>query len=136
MSKGDITRDRILDVAFRLAAAEGLERLSLADIARGIGISKSGIFAHFQSKGVLQVEMLKTGADKFVRAVMAPAFEKPCGLPRLHALFHNWMEWANSPSLPGGCLLMAASVEVDDRDGPLRDVVVSLQRDLLGALAR
>ena len=82
------------------------------------------------------MEMLRTGADKFVRAALLPAFQKPRGVPRLEAIFQNWMEWTNSPTLPGGCLLMAASVEMDDRDGPVRDVVVSLQRELLAALAK
>src|SRR5438270_436486 len=134
LQKGTDTRERILDTSFRLAAAVGLGGLSLSDIARQIGISKSGIFAHFRSKELLQMEMLRTGADKFVRAALLPAFQKPRGVPRLEAIFQNWMEWTNSPTLPGGCLLMAASVEMDDRDGPVRDVVVSLQRELLAAL--
>src|SRR5436190_2567813 len=108
MAKGTDTRERILDTAFRMAAAEGLEGLSLAEIAQSTGISKSGIFAHFRSKGLLQMEMLRAGADKFVRASILPAFQQPRGLPRLQALFDNWIQWVNSPTLPGGCLLMAA----------------------------
>src|SRR3954470_3303807 len=136
MSKGADTRDRILDTAFRMAAAEGLDGLSLSQIASVTGISKSGIFAHFVSKEQLQIDMLRTGAARFVDTAMAPAFRQPRGLPRLLALFDNWMQWTTSPRLPGGCLMMAAAVEWDDREGPVRDVVVALQRELLGSLAK
>src|SRR5207237_10062257 len=127
MAKGADTRERILDTAFRMAAAEGLEGLSLAEIAQSTGISKSGIFAHFRSKELLQMEMLRAGADKLVRAAILPAFQKPRGVPRLDALFQTWMEWANSPPLPGGCLLMATWYELNDRDSPSLAVVVLLQ---------
>ena len=136
MSKGTETRERILDTAFRMAAAKGLEGLSLSEIASVTGVSKSGIFAHFVSKEQLQLDMLRTGAARFVETAMLPAFRHPRGLPRLLALFENWMQWTNSPRLPGGCLLMAAAVEWDDREGAVRDVVVALQRELLAALAK
>jgi AcrR family transcriptional regulator len=136
MTKGSDTRERILDTAFRMAAVLGLDGLSLSDIATQLGISKSGIFAHFRSKELLQIEMLRTGATKFVETVLAPAFRQPRGLPRLIAAFNNWIQWTNNPRLPGGCLLMAAAVEMDDRDGPVRDVVVSLQRELLASMAK
>jgi AcrR family transcriptional regulator len=134
--KGAETRDRILDTAFRMAAQEGLEGLSLGDIAQQLGMSKSGLFAHFQSKEELQIEMLRTGAGRFVASVLLPAFRKPRGLPRLRALLENWMRWATAPELPGGCLMLAASVELDDREGPVREVLVGFQKELLAALAK
>jgi AcrR family transcriptional regulator len=134
--KGAETRDRILDTAFRMAAQEGLEGLSLGDIALQLGMSKSGLFAHFQSKEELQIEMLRTGAGRFVASVLLPAFRKPRGLPRLRALLENWMRWATAPELPGGCLMLAASVELDDREGPVREVLVGFQKELLAALAK
>jgi len=135
-SKGAGTRDRILDVAFRLAAREGLDGLSLGDISKQLGISKSGLFAHFQSKEELQIDLLRTGAARFTADVLLPAFRKPRGLPRLRALLENWMRWTTSPELPGGCLMLAACAELDDREGPVRDVLVGFQKELLAALAR
>ncbi len=134
--KGEATRERILDSAFRLAAREGLEGLSLGDIARQLGMSKSGLFAHFQSKEGLQIDLLRTGAARFAAAVLLPAFRKARGLPRLRAVFDNWIRWTTAPQLPGGCLMMAASVELDDQIGPVRDVLVAFQRELLATLAR
>ncbi|HZR07596.1 MAG TPA: TetR/AcrR family transcriptional regulator, partial [Myxococcales bacterium] len=137
MAKGLQTRDRILDTAFRLAARDGLEGLSLAGLAGELGMSKSGLFAHFGSKEELQLEMLRTASDLFVAKVLAPSFRQPRGLPRVKALFENWRRWATDPGLPGGCIFVAAAAELDDRDrSPVRDYVVSQQQALLQAVAR
>jgi len=136
VAKGSETRDRILDTAFRLAAREGLDGLSLAALAGKLGLSKSGLFAHFTSKEELQLEMLRVASEKFVEQVMAPAFKQPRGLPRLRALFGNWLRWATDPKLPGGCVFVAAAAELDDREGPVRDYVASQQQGLLQSIAR
>jgi AcrR family transcriptional regulator len=136
MAKGLQTRERILDTAFRLAARDGLEGLSLSALAETLGLSKSGLFAHFTCKEELQLEMLRVASDKFVEQVMAPAFKQPRGLPRLRALFGNWLRWATDPKLPGGCVFVAAAAELDDRAGPVRDFVAAQQRGLLQAIAR
>jgi len=136
VSKGLQTRDRILDTAFRLAARDGLEGLSLSTLATELGLSKSGLFAHFRSKEDLQMEMLQTGADKFVESVMVPAFREPRGLPRLNALFERWIRWATDPDLPGGCIFVAAASELDDREGRVRELVVAHERRLLETIAR
>jgi AcrR family transcriptional regulator len=136
MGKGAATRDKILDAAFRLAARDGLQGLSLSQLAGQLGVSKSGLFAHFRSKEDLQLETLKAGATRFEEAVVRPAFAEPRGLPRIRRLFDNWIRWSKDPSLPGGCLLMAAATEFDDREGPVRDYLVAVERQLLGSLAR
>ena len=136
MTKGLQTRDRILDTAFRLAARDGLDGLSLSGLAGELGMSKSGLFAHFTSKEELQLELLRTASERFVANVMVPSFKQPRGLPRIKALFENWRRWASDPALPGGCLFVAASAEVDDREGPVRAYVVEQQQALLQAIAR
>ena len=135
MAKGLQTRERILDTAFRLAARDGLEGLSLAGLAGELGMSKSGLFAHFGSKEELQLEMLRTASDRFVAKVLLPAFRQPRGLPRVTALFENWRRWATDPSLPGGCIFVAAAAELDDREGPVRDYVVAKGRELVQSIA-
>src|SRR3954465_5718645 len=149
VSKGLQTRDRILDTAFRLAARDGLEGLSLSALATELGLSKSGLFAHFRSKEDLQMEMLQTGADKFVEsgmlqsgaekcgeAVRVPAFREPRGLPRLNALFERWIRWATDPDLPGGCIFVAAASALDDREGRVRELGGARERRLLETIAR
>jgi AcrR family transcriptional regulator len=134
MAKGLQTRDRILDTAFRLAARDGLDGLSLSTLAGELGLSKSGLFAHFTSKTDLQLELLRVASERFVEKVMAPAFKRPRGLPRFQALFDNWRRWVTD--LPAGCIFVAASAELDDRDGPVRAYVAAQQRGLLEAIAR
>lgn len=135
-AKGQETRERILDTAFRMAAREGLDGLSLSTLANELGISKSGLFAHFRSKEELQLEMLQLASDRFVNSVMVPAFQERRGLPRLSAIFENWVRWASDPALPGGCIFVAASSELDDHEGRVRDFVVVQQRLLLQAIGR
>jgi hypothetical protein len=75
-------------------------------------------------------------SDRFVEHVMAPSFHQARGLPRLRALFENWLRWATDPRLPGGCIFVAAAAELDDHEGPVRAYVVAQQRELLQAVAR
>ena len=136
MSKGADTRARILDRAFRLAARDGLDGLSLSVLAGEMGVSKSGLFAHFRSKEDLQLEILRTAAEEFTEAVIVPALARSRGVARVRALFELWLRWTSDPALPGGCLFFAAASEFDDREGPVRDYLVGAERELLGALAR
>src|SRR5947209_5344032 len=134
VTKGMHTRARILDVAFRVAARDGLRGMSLGALATEIGISKSGLFAHFRSKEDLQIATLQTASEGFQHTVLKPAFAKPRGLPRLRAIFEGWLRWTADPHLPGGCPFVAAAVELDDAEGPVREYVSSTLRDLHSAM--
>jgi len=136
MSKGDATRERILGEAFRVASRDGLEGLSIGGLAETLGMSKSGLFAHFGSKEDLQLEVLRAAARLFEDTVVRPAFRTPRGAPRIRQLFENWLRWANSPDTAYGCLFVTASVELDDHPGAARDFVVEVQKQLLEAIAR
>jgi AcrR family transcriptional regulator len=135
MRKGDETRAAILDRAVAEASRLGLEGLTIGNLARQVGLSKSGLFAHFGSKEELQLDVLAAGVERFVAQVMAPAFRAPRGLPRVEALFEGWLAWARQPALPGGCLFVALANELDDRPGPLRDRLVAYQRDWIDTVA-
>jgi AcrR family transcriptional regulator len=136
MSKGDDTRLRILESASRIASRDGLEGLSIGGLAATLGLSKSGLFAHFGSKEDLQVEVLKAAAARFEEVVLRPAFRAPRGEPRVRRLFTAWMRWVVDPSVPGGCLFVAAATELDDREGRPRDTLVGFQRELFAAIAK
>lgn len=135
MSKGDDTRERILDRAFRMASRNGLEGLSIGALATSLAMSKSGLFAHFGSKEELQLEVLRDAARRFEDTVLRPAFRAPRGTPRIRHLLENWVRWANS-SEAAGCVFVTAAVELDDKTGRTRDFVVEAQRQLLDAIAR
>ncbi|MCP4674027.1 MAG: TetR/AcrR family transcriptional regulator [Deltaproteobacteria bacterium] len=135
MSKGNQTREMILSVALAEASTSGLVGISIGGLARAVGLSKSGLYAHFQSKEDLQIQVLRTAGEQFIDSVMAPALREARGEPRVRAMFENWLIWSESDALPGGCLFIAAANEFDDRPGPLRDYLVQSQRDWLDSLA-
>ena len=136
MSKGADTRERILDRAFRLAGRDGLYGLSIGGLAGELGLSKSGLFAHFGSKEDLQIEVLRLAVQRFEQEVMRPAFRAPRGEPRIRRWFENWMAWLSDPATPGGCVMLTAAVELDDREGRLRDFLAGKQRQLFEGLTR
>ena len=135
MGKGEVTRHAILEHATSLASKVGLEGLSIGTLADALGLSKSGLFAHFKSKEALQVQVLEHAAERFVDAVVKPALKEPRGEPRLRALFERFMIWPRRKDLPGGCPFVAATAELDDRPGPARDLLVRQQRDWLETIA-
>jgi len=137
MRKGEQTRTLILNEAVALASQVGLEGLSIGSLAARLDLSKSGLFAHFGSKQDLQLQTLKQAQQRFEESVFRPALKTARGLPRLRALFANWLGWLKqNDELPGGCLILAASVEYDDRPGAVRELLLAGQRELRGALAK
>lgn len=135
MSKGEETRSAVLTHALALASRLGLDGVTIGLLADEVGLSKSGLFAHFKSKEALQVAILDEAAARFVAGVVSPALRKPRGEPRVRALYENWLQWIRSDFLPGGCIFIQAMVELDDRPGPARDRLVSTQRDWIDTLA-
>lgn len=136
-TKAANTKDLILTTAIKIASVHGIEGLTLGELAKAVGMSKSGLFAHFASKDQLQLEVLKKTTDHFVDVVMRPAFKEPRGVPRLMAMATNWFNYLNEEStLPGGSILIAASFELDDQPGVLRDYVQQAQKDLILNIAR
>jgi len=123
LRKGDATRAKILGEAERQAAVRGLFNVSLNDVADGVGLSKSGLFKHFESKEAMQEQLLLHATDRFMAFVWAPAEPLPPGRARLETIFDRWLDWAEVENAEGGCLIMAASVELDDQPGPLRDLL-------------
>ncbi len=133
--KGAQTKSLILESALKLVSVEGLGAISIGRLAKSVGLSKSGLFAHFDSKNALQEEVLERASNEFVASVVRPALKKPRGIPRLQAMFDNWLRWASSGRLPGGCIFVGAAVELDDKPGPLRDTLVKTQKDWIATLA-
>lgn len=129
-TKGEDTRAQILAAAVEQASAAGFESLTIGTLAERIGMSKSGLFAHFGSKLELQIAALDEAARQFTEAVFLPALKVPRGLRRLRALFENWISWPQRASLPGGCPIDAASREYNHQPGPMRDAVVARQKRL------
>jgi AcrR family transcriptional regulator len=133
-SKGAATRDAILDRAYGIACSSGLEGLSIGPLAQAVGMSKSGVFAHFGSREDLQLAVLDSAGRRFFDGVLVPALRAPRGLPRLRAIVHNWFDWVRQTS--GGCVLLGSVTEYDDRPGALRDRVLEHNQRWRAELAR
>jgi AcrR family transcriptional regulator len=126
-TKGEQTRTTILDAALQIASKLGLEGLTIGSLADATGMSKSGLFAHFGSREDLQLAVLEHFAQRYGEQVFVPVLKIERGLPRLRALFERWLEWTIASGLPGGCIMISAANEYDDRPGPIRDAVIANQ---------
>ena len=135
-SKGERTRAAILDAAFHIVSKAGLEGLTIGTLAAATGMSKSGLFAHFGSREELLIAVMDRGQQEFLKLVVNPALAKARGLPRLRALFLNWIDWTESADLPGGCPMIGGAIEFDDKPGPVRDTLAAGQRAWIGTLTR
>jgi len=127
LTKGEQTRVTILDEALKIASKLGLEGLTIGSLADATGMSKSGLFAHFGSREDLQLAVLEHAAQRYGEKVFVPVLKIERGLPRLRALFERWLDWALESGLPGGCIMISAAAEYDDRPGPIRDAVIANQ---------
>lgn len=135
-TKGERTREAILDEALRLVSKSGLDGLTIGTLAEATGLSKSGLFAHFGSREDLLLAVLEHGQRQFTDVVLKPALSKPRGIPRLRAMFTNWLEWTESADLPGGCPMIGGAAEFDDRPGAVRDLLAAGQRAWIDTLKR
>lgn len=122
--KGELTRALILDAALGLAGKAGIDALTIGVLAELTQMSKSGVFAHFGSREDLQVAVVEEYHHRFQREVFDAAMREPRGLPRLRALFTNWVRVATH-EISHGCIYMSGAFEYDDRPGPVRDALVA-----------
>jgi AcrR family transcriptional regulator len=122
-SDGERSYRAILDAAARLATLEGLEGLSIARVAGEIGMSKSGLFSHFDSKQDLQLATIATAEAIYAAEVVEPAMEVPEGRERLEELCERYLSYVGRGVFPGGCFFASTAAEWDTRPGPIRDRV-------------
>ena len=133
--KGQQTKAAIVDAALGLATQIGLEGLIIGALAEVMHMSKSGVFAHFGSREELQISVIREYHARFEDEVFFPALQQARGLPRLRALFQNWMN-RTSVEIDSGCLFISGAVEFDDRPGPVRDALADSVRSWLAAMYR
>ena len=133
-SDGERSRSAILREAAQLATVEGIEGLSISRLAQAVGMSKSGLFAHFGSKEELQLATIETASAVFDQQVVEPASLAPTGLERLQQLAENFLRHVEQSVFPGGCFFASVAAEMDTHPGPVRDLAVQLTDDWLRQL--
>ncbi len=135
LQKGQQTKNSIVEAALRLATQIGLEGLSIGALAEVTQMSKSGVFAHFGSREELQISVVREYFNRFEQEVFYPALQEPRGLPRVRALFANWMRRV-AEEIQSGCIFISGAVEFDDRPGPVREALAHSVQTWLAALNR
>jgi len=119
--RSGLTLAAILDTALEMAASDGLESLTIGEVARRLGLSKSGVFSRIGSREALQTAVIEEYDRRFLQDVFVPAMREPRGLPRLNAIMRLWLQRARDVEIRTGCIYCAGSFEFDDREGALRD---------------
>lgn len=135
LQKGQQTKAAIVDAALGLATQIGLEGLSIGALAEVMQMSKSGVFAHFGSREELQISVVREYHTRFEDEVFYPAMNAPRGLPRLRAMFDNWMK-RTSVEIDSGCIYISGAVQFEDRPGPVRDALAGSVNTWLAAMRR
>jgi AcrR family transcriptional regulator len=134
MGNAASTHERILQQGLELMSQAGLAGVTLGVLADQVGMSKSGLFAHFRSKEDVQIGLLRHMAQFATAHVVQPAMSADEGLPRLRALVRNWFGWAQRAGLPGGCPVAAGLFEFDDVEGAVRNEILAMESQWRGLL--
>ena len=135
MTKGEDTKLMILEVGLDMASQLGLDAVSIGALAKAAQMSKSGLFAHFQSKENLQRDILHFAGQLFSTYVVVPALKTEAGIPRIKALVANWDRWV-AKKMTGGCVFVQASNDFKDRDGKVREFLLLQQEAWIDSLRR
>ncbi len=131
---GERTRGAILRAAASLATVEGLEGLSIGNLAAATGMSKSGLYAHFGSKQELQLATVDE-AERILQAeVVQPALAARPGGAQLTAVCEAFLSYVERRVFPGGCFFAATALEMGTRPGPVKDRVAAIQSDFTALL--
>ena len=136
LHKRQHTRAVLLDAGLGLASRFGLEGITIGALADIVSMSKSGVFTHFGSREDLQIAIIDEYYQRFEREVFHPALAQPRGLPRLRAMFENWIRRVTEEEVHSGCIFISGAVEYDDREGPVSDALRKAIQTWMAALER
>jgi AcrR family transcriptional regulator len=129
---GERSRQKILRAAASLATIDGLDGLSIGTLADHIGMSKSGLYAHFRSKEQLQLETIETALEILTTLVVDPAEAAAAPIERLRTLYDRFLDYIEERVFPGGCFFASAESELGMREGRVKDRIAELQRGWIG----
>src|SRR3954470_4165713 len=132
--RGEATRRAILRRAADIASVDGLDGLSIGRLATELGVSKSGVFAHFGSKEELQLATVAAAREIYVRTIVTPARTAAPGMARLRRLWECWLDYAERRIFPGGCFFVQTYAEFDARPGRIRDALRETRNDWMALI--
>ncbi|MFL5736681.1 MAG: TetR/AcrR family transcriptional regulator [Actinomycetota bacterium] len=126
-SDGERSRRAILEASAKLATVEGLRGLTIGGLAESLGMSKSGLYAHFGSKEELQLATIDAADEVFQAEVVEPATAAGGAVEQILELSDRFLDYVGSDVFPGGCFFAAASAEVDTHPGRVRERIAAFQ---------
>ena len=133
-----VLREKVLERGLHLASAQGLQTLTVSELARELNVPRSGLSRLFANPQCLQLAVLEQAATRFIKEVIEPAQQVPAGERRLHSLFRSWINWARADRLEGGCPFVQASREADRLDSKvgsqLESFLATWRDELHGAI--
>ena len=135
-SDGERSREAILRTAAQLVTVEGIGGLSIGRLAEAVGMSKSGLFAHFGSKEELQLATIEAASALYDEQVVDPALAAATGIERLNALVDNYMRHVEENVYPGGCFFASVIPELDTHPGAVRDSALAFMGSWLGHIEK
>ena len=126
MPKEKVTKNDIIQKGLEMASHLSLEALTFGELAKEMKMSKSGLFAHFQSKENLQLDILNYAAQQFAEEVILPSLKVERGIPRIKAIVNKWIKWGSR--LGGGCIFVDSTTEFNDRPGNIQNLLFAQQK--------
>jgi len=125
---GERSREKILQAAAELATLEGINGISIGRLADAVGMSKSGLYAHFRSKEELQLATVET-ASRILNAELEPGMQAPEGKQRIIALCDAFFSHVQRRVFPGGCFFASGAAELSTQPGRVRDAIATSYRE-------
>ncbi len=133
--KGESTRKYILDRAADMASVSGLEPVTIGSLARSLGMSKSGVYAHFGSKEELQLATIGAARERYSETVIAPGLKAPKGLAQIEEIMERLLAYLANRTFPGGCFFNSVNAEFHARPGLVRDTIREGKRNWRAQIA-
>ncbi|WP_069159633.1 TetR/AcrR family transcriptional regulator [Nocardia altamirensis] len=122
-ARGERSRSTVLDTVVALASVDGLDGLSMGQVAAAAGVSKSGLFSLWRDKEELQLAAVERARQQWAELVVRPALQAPPGILQLWRLHESRLAFYTDKVLPGGCFFVAIQSEFDDRTGLVHDLL-------------
>ena len=136
MSKGELTRERILARSAQLFNRQGYFGSSLADIMRETGLEKGGIYNHFSSKEQLALEAFDYAYELVEQRVRQVLTGKKHAVERLVAILSVFQSIVDDPPVAGGCPILNTAIEADDAHPALRERARGAMNDWRTTISR
>lgn len=120
-ARSEQTLAAVVETALQLAIEGGLQAVSFGEVAKRLGISKSGAFVRTGSQAALINLVLDEYDRRFVAEIFEPALREPRGLPRLDAIVRRWLDAGRRRDAINGALYAFSAFEVHVGDHPMRE---------------